>query len=111
MLPGFGYRFLRQQRQYSNPSIERGATVVGRATPVVCVGVIKTPRRKFRPLATDRSENCAPQRVVRTGPDAKMPKMPRINLGRAHRKASEVVTASRFLTVFLGRDQGKQTFA
>jgi len=111
MLPGFGYRFLRQRRQYSNPSIERGTTVVGRAMPVVSVDVPKSLRRKFRPLATDPPENCAPRRVIEAGPDAKMRRMPRINLRRAHRKASEAVAAPRFLTVFSGRDQGKQTFA
>jgi len=111
MLPGFGYRFLRQRRQHSTPSIERGMTVVGRATSIVSVGVAKTLRRKFRPLATDRSENCVPRHAVAAGLDAAARKMPRITLRQAHRKASEAVTASRFLTVFSGSDQGKQTFA
>ncbi len=106
-----GYRFLRQRHQHNNPSIGHGITVVGRAPSVVCVAVAEILRRETRSVATGRSENHPPRRVVRTGLDATVPTMPRINLRQDHRTASEAVAASRLLTVFLGPDQGKKTFA
>jgi hypothetical protein len=95
MLPGFGYRFLRQRRQHSGPSIDSGTTAFDCAISTVALVAAEGPCGKIGPVA----------------PDASGPKMPGINLRRAHRKAREAFVAVRFLTVFLGQDQGKQTFA
>ena len=58
MLPGFGYRFLRQRRQHSGPSIDRGMTVIGRTISIVR-GDVGTIREMFRNIAAGRSESCA----------------------------------------------------
>jgi hypothetical protein len=67
MLPGFGYRFLRQRRQHNGPSIDRGMTVIGRTISIVPDDV-RTIREAFHNIAAGRSENCALMLAVGTKP-------------------------------------------
>jgi hypothetical protein len=111
MLPGFGYRFLRQRRPHNGPWIDRGRTVIGRAASADSADAGKSMRVKFHIAAAERSESCALMRAVGMSSDAAARQVPRINLRRAHEETGEVFMAPRFLTVFPGRDQGKSTFA
>ena len=90
MLPGFGYRFLRQRRQHNGPSIDRGMTVIGRTISIVPDGA-RTIREKFRNIAAGRSES-------------------RVDARRRNEAGGTLMT-SQFLLVSPGFDQGKRTFA
>lgn len=67
MLPGFGYRFLRQRRQHNGPSIDRGMTAIGDMISIVPDDV-RTIRERFRTIAAGSSENCALMLAVGTKP-------------------------------------------
>jgi hypothetical protein len=107
MLPGFGYRFLRQRRQHRGPTTDRGITVIGHAALVFSDGV-RTVREEFRYIADGRFENSAPISAAGTKSAAIEQEMPEIDLRRSHQDA---VLASQFLSAFPGFDQGKRTFA
>jgi len=90
MLPGFGYRFLRQRRQHKGPSTERGIFAISRAVPPDSpdIGIV---RGKFRTIAADRSENGARMFAVGAEPAAIAQRTPRINLRPPHQKTGEVI--------------------
>ena len=88
MLPGFGYWFLRQRRQHSGPSVDRGTTVIGRTISIVPADV-RTIREKFRIIAADGTGNRALMLAFGTTPAAIGKKCRGSTCGEPIRKQAE----------------------
>ncbi len=101
MLPGFGYRFLRQRRRHNNIFVGHGALLGG-------AGILK---EMFRDSAIAQPEIRAFRHDAETKPDIAQQKTPGTNLRQARRKAGDAFAACRLSTPFAGQDQGHRTFA
>jgi len=90
MLPGFGYRFLRQRRQHNDPSTDPGISAIGRVAPFVSTDA-GTVRGKGRAIAADRPENGVRMSAIGRKSAAIAQGTPTIDRRPTHQKAGEVV--------------------